>query len=506
MAKADGRKAVNPRVLDCLAALGVYQEGAMTNKVKDRPVTAHVFEYTTSFALDADLHFKYPDKGIVPCQIIFCLKEKNPNVCILLDVGTRPEPKSLYYLWKSFDLNSNVGGACGEIATFKGKTWRIAAQCFEYKMSNILDKPMESLFGYCTVLPGAFSAYRLILPGRRSYPLFRDSREEESQLGFEIRQICSQRRRCVYCDEVCANIQMAEWLILCCCLLAHARRTNLAVGPFFAEETRTDGGICVQRFELDVLLVFSREFLHLLLACFIFGMGNRPQGSPWKYKSTIYFFAVLTTYMLVAAVLCTVQAIKNFDSPIFSRMVVSLVSTYGVFVASSLLALDPCSFYSRQLNAYAYSNLHDLSWGTKGSDSIQESDLGAIQGVGKHVQVELVSAQQDIDIAYQDALDNIRLKGTRLTEEESGGKKDNSEQDQKDVYANFRTNLLLGWSLSNALLASVIMSGSTSSTFDSAGNSRTAIYMLIILVFVAGMALFRFLCSTLYLIIRLFAG
>lgn len=74
---ADGRKAVNPRVLDCLAALGVYQEGAMTNTVKDRPVTAHVFEYTTSFALDGDLHFKYPDKGIVPCQIIFCMKEKN---------------------------------------------------------------------------------------------------------------------------------------------------------------------------------------------------------------------------------------------------------------------------------------------------------------------------------------------------------------------------------------------------------------------------------------------
>lgn len=140
---ADGRKKVNPRVLDCLTLLGVYQPGDhMKGVINNKAVTAHLFEYTTSFGLDPDIHFKYPDKGIVPTQILFCMKEKNqkkinshrwffnafgpllqPNICVLLDVGTMPGKKSIYHLWKAFDVNSNVGGACGEIAAYKGKKW-----------------------------------------------------------------------------------------------------------------------------------------------------------------------------------------------------------------------------------------------------------------------------------------------------------------------------------------------------------------------------------------------
>jgi chitin synthase len=96
---------------------------------------------------------------MVPVQVLFCLKEKNskklnshrwffnafspllnPNVCVLLDVGTRPGGKSIYHLWKAFDHNSSIGGACGEIKAMKGKAWKallnplVAAQNFEYKV------------------------------------------------------------------------------------------------------------------------------------------------------------------------------------------------------------------------------------------------------------------------------------------------------------------------------------------------------------------------------------
>ena len=159
--------------MDCLASLGVYQEGVAKGAVNDKNVEAHLFEYTTSLALGPDLRFKGPEKRIVPTQIIFCLKEKNakkinshrwffngmcpvlqPNICVLLDVGTRPHPKSIYHLWKAFDKNSNVGGACGEIRADTGKHGSalinpiVASQKLVIKLLKKNNNDQTNLFTY----------------------------------------------------------------------------------------------------------------------------------------------------------------------------------------------------------------------------------------------------------------------------------------------------------------------------------------------------------------------
>ncbi|KAI7870953.1 chitin synthase 1 [Spinellus fusiger] len=231
---SDGRTKINPRTLSVLAALGVYQEGVAKNVVEGKPVTAHIYEHTTQISVEPDMNFRGADKGIVPVQLLFCLKEKNqkkinshrwffqafgpllrPNVCVLLDVGTKPGHNSIYHLWKAFDINKNVAGACGEIRAMAGKYGTnllnplVASQNFEYKISNILDKPLESVCGHISVLPGAFSAYR-----------YKALQNDVNGVGPLEKYFLGEKMHGADADIFTANMYLAEDRILCYELVA----------------------------------------------------------------------------------------------------------------------------------------------------------------------------------------------------------------------------------------------------------------------------------------------
>lgn len=105
------------------------------------------------------------------------------------------------------------------------------------------------------------------------------------------------------------------------------------------------------------------------------------------------------------------------------------------------------------LMVYAFCNLHDISWGTKGDNS--SSDLGSVTAVkgkdGKQVvEIEFPNGKSDINNNYENFLNVLRAP-----KEKESGKRD-AKTKQEDYFKNFRTKTVLAWVFSNALLIVVL--------------------------------------------------
>ncbi|WWC71534.1 uncharacterized protein I206_105492 [Kwoniella pini CBS 10737] len=575
---ADGLGPMDKQVLDVLQTIGVFQDGILKKEVDGKPTVAHIFEYTTQLSIDATPQLVQPHPGdannLVPVQMIFVLKadnskkinshrwlfnalgrQLNPEICVLLDAGTKPGHKAIYHLWEAFYNNQNLGGACGEIhAMIKGgkKLFNplVAAQNFEYKMSNILDKPLESSFGYVSVLPGAFSAYRFrAIQGRPLEQYFHGDHTMAARLGkkgiygmniFTKNMFLAEDR--ILCFELVAKAK-DKWVLQyvkpskaetdvpeqAAELISQRRRwlngsfaaSVYALIHFFRLYRSGHGPIRMLFFHVQGLynffnlifswfalanlwltfsiiinlvpagsninlfvtaevtywvnLVLMWIYMAFLMLQFVLALGNRPKGEKGLYLLTLWVYAVLAAYLIVCSVILSVVAFKgalsdpgnigqklgNLFNATNGVLVAAVMSTIGIYLIASFLYRDPWHMFSsfpqymllapsftNVLNVYAFCNLHDVSWGTKGSD--QAEALPAVSSSkGKDGEVAVVEEPQ----RNQDELDESFRSVVRRAVAPYKIDEKEEKPSMDDENRTFRTRLVGFWLLSNAGLA-----------------------------------------------------
>lgn len=631
---SDGRSKINERAQALLASLGVYQEGLAKSRIDDKKVKAHMYEYTTRVRVSSVTDtVKLTTEKVVPVQMLFCLKETNakkinshrwcfeavaqvlePRIVVLLDCGTQPSGRSLYHLWKEFDRDPQVAGACGEIKASLKKRQIVTnplvyAQNFEYKISNILDKPTESAFGFISVLPGAFSAYRYLalqndITGKGplekyfkgeflhgSGELDPDDDEYEMKLRLlseeagiftsnmylaEDRILCYelvakrgsawllryvksasaetdvpeglaefilQRRRWLNGSFFAAIYSLVHFPKIWTSLHSLGRKLMLhiefmyqfvnlivswfSIGSYFLVFRILSTSLADSALNFAPGNILSVVFLWLYLASivttFVLSFGNKPKGTEKFYFVIVLFFAVLMAYMIFAAIFMAVHSIKLiydnhtkitvslfFQNSEFRDLVVATSSTYALYFLSSFLYFEPLhmftSFaqylllspaYVNVLNIYAFCNIDDVSWGTKGDTGAKDLGAAKIREDGTF-DVKIPVLKEEINQSYLNQLEKIKKP---LEKSESGG-----EATNEDYYAFIRSMTVLVWMFSNFLIIALVLETGGFNQFaadaDLQKTSRSEIFLTVILWTVAFMALFRFVGCIYYLIGR----
>ncbi|KAH7105361.1 putativechitin synthase [Auriculariales sp. MPI-PUGE-AT-0066] len=617
----DGIETMDKSVLDLLQTVGVYQDGVMKKQVDGKDTVGHIFEYTTQVSVDTTvtpasliLPHGNDENNLVPVQIILVLKAQNqkkinshrwlfnaiggllqPEICVLIDAGTKPGHKAIFYLWEAFYNNPHLGGACGEIHAMikKGKKLLnplIAAQNFEYKMSNILDKPTESAFGYVSVLPGAFSAYRFrAIQGRPLEQYFHGDHSLADRLGkkgihgmgiftknmflaedrilcFELVAKAGERWVLSYVKSSKAETDVPESAAE---LIGQRRRWlngSFAAGVYalyhFPRLYKSGHGIIrmlffhLQGIYNIISLVFSWFALSSLLLTFvtiirllptdhdspvfifgtraitywvnealtwiycaflalqfIMGLGNRPKGEKVTYAASFIVYAILSAYLITCSIWLTVIAFKeikvsstgNAFKEIMTGpanvLLAALVATFGIYLFASVLYGDPwhmvSSFpqylliapsFTNILNTYAFCNLHDVSWGTKGSDKADV--LPAVKSkkpdaAGDAVVEDVQLKQEDVDATFEET---VKRTVKKIEKKEVVEKPTMDDQNKT-----FRTRFLTAWVFSNLGLAIAILNVNGPDADPGAAQKRSNTYFSIILWSTFGLSMCRFI-------------
>lgn len=525
----DGRESANPKTIEYLASLGIYDEDIVTINSAGLDPHCHLFEHTLQIVVDG--------RSLPPLQTIFALKEQKtsklgshhwffhsfaeqiqPEFTFLMDIGTKLDDSALHKILFAFEENPQVGGACGQLVVDEPyaefSNWVVSAQHFEYKINNLLDRTLESCFGILTVLPGAFSAYRYeAIRGEPLDAYFRTLHvdldvlgpflanmhlAEDRVLSFEIvaRRNCNWTlqfvRDAIARTDVPRNLidlinQRKRWtngsFFATLFMFSHTRRifteSNHSVlrrcgfSIFFLYELLKTVGcfllpatvylallflvfqgfrdnewkfLDTSGFSQSVLdgsvYLFNLMFAACLLMLVIISLGN----SPKHVKLTYYLISSVFGAMMMLSSWVAVGNLLSQSGFQLHAMILSLL-TAGVYYIgpaihgdlhtilltfSHYALLIPTFVYV--LGIYGFSNLQDLSWGTK----------GLIAQRTPSYQEELNHSESN---DFRDVVENRKVYQEQKREALARIK------NQREQYEAFRTSVLIAWITWNVITA-----------------------------------------------------
>ncbi|KAJ3395671.1 Chitin synthase, class 2, partial [Chytridiales sp. JEL 0842] len=225
-----------------------------------------------------------------------------------------------------------------------------------------------------------------------------------------------------------------------------------------------------------------------MVATFIASLGNRPEASRALYYIIAIIFAILMGFMLFMGAWSIKVSIAAYNAdlsfgktsgfadyvvktPLFRDLVISMASTYGLYLVSSIMFLDPWHIitcmvqylfmipsFVNILMVYAFCNIHDVSWGTKGIDNA--AALGDVvttkNAKGETVaNVALPADAQDADAQWEALRKLVLTESAGLRDRKDGGP---PKTDDDDFFKQFRTNVVLAWLASNGILCYIFTS------------------------------------------------
>ncbi|CAG8573781.1 9550_t:CDS:10, partial [Acaulospora colombiana] len=382
--------------------------------------------------------------------------------------------------------DANVGGACGDPLA--------ASQNFEplsYTNDYLSDKPLESVFGYISVLPGAFSAYRYkaLLNGPNgkgpldSYfkgeTMHGDGPNKAGLFG-ELRSLSLAR----LCFEIVTK-KKEGWVLKYVKSAKASTDVPTTIAEFISQRRRWLNGSLFAALHATVYMLriwtSGQGFFRKIILQFEFIYNAIQLFFSWTSLANFYlafFFLVQSatssndgafSFMGVNGIgpIIFEVLLKLYIAILFVVTVCSLGNrpqgskyTYGMaiimFGICNVIALW-CAAYTVYLQApksaqeWSQFGHHDVSWGTKG-DNGSSKDLGGAKKVANKEGHDVFEAREDVDRVWAASKAALRNKPQEEKQHRDAATK------QADADRNSRTNTVLAWIGTNMLMILVFTS------------------------------------------------